>query len=280
MLKESLRQTGFLLKQKEAAAVTTILFALVIWNYLKNVVAFQGYDVARMYEPVKLLTLSYNRSYQDADITILLTTLYPFLVTLAAGLSCAKEQQTGERIFLISRLGKRRYMITKLLSVFLATVVVFTVPFFAELLMNLVSFPLSARGDMTNTKIYSPEYAEMVHNYLMSGLYIISPVLYTVLGILVFGICGGLLALFTTALSFLFHVRYRVFLFFPVFVLMNSTVYASETVFGGDYPVSWYEYLLLFNDNRKCVWYLPAAACFLLFLIVIFCFLAERRDQY
>ena len=34
MLKESLRQTGFLLKQKEAAAAAAILFALVIWNYL------------------------------------------------------------------------------------------------------------------------------------------------------------------------------------------------------------------------------------------------------
>lgn len=263
LLKESVRQTGFLLKQKEAVFTLVVLFWIVLWNYVKNVIEFQGLDVSQMYEPVKLLTLSYNKTYYDADTILLFTMLYPFLIPLAAGLSYAKEQQTKEEIFLTIRLGKDNYMLTKILSVFLATAIIFVLPFLMEIFINCVSFPLKAHGDLTNLSIYSQEYAEMVHRYPASTIYMASPVFYAVLGTLLFGVCSGMMAAFTTAISFCFSIKYRVILFFPSFLLLNSTLYLNEILPAGSCQVSWYNYLLLFDDSRKINWYLPTTAVLL-----------------
>lgn len=258
----------------------SVLFLIIIWNYLKNVFIFQGLDVSQMYEPVKLLALSYNRTYWDADTVIILTMLYPFLVTLAAGFSYVKEQQTKEEIYLITRAGERTYMLTKILSAFFATFLIFTVPFLTELLMNMVSFPLKARGDLTNFSIYSSEYVEMVHHYLGSRIYMISPLLYAVMGIFMFGLCSGILAALTVAISFHFSVKYRVFLFFPVFILLNGSVYANELLPGGARQISWFEYLLLFNDNNKYNGYLPIAIMILLILTAGLYQTGKRRERY
>ncbi len=280
LLKESLRQTGFLLKQREAGFTLTVLFWIVLWNYLRNVVTFQGLDVSQMYEPVKLLTLSYNKTYYDADTVLLFTMLYPLLVPLAAGLSYAKERQTKEELYLTARLGKKHYMQTKLLSVFLTTVLVFTLPFFVEILITCVSFPSDSHGDLTNLSIYSQEYAEMVHRYPTCMVYMVSPVLYAVLGTFLFGICSGIMAAFTTAVSFCFSIKYRVVLFFPSFLLLNSTLYLNELFSAGSCQISWYEYLLLFNDNRKFCWYLPAAAAFLFLAVIGLYEIGKRQERY
>lgn len=278
--KESIRQTRFLLKQREALLTLTILFWIVIWNYLKNVLEFQGTDVTQMYDPMKLLILSYNRINNDADTTIVITMLYPLLVTLAAGLSYVKEQQIKEEIFLITRMGQRRYMLSKLISVFLATAVVFSVPFLTELIMNCISFPMKAQGDLTNLSIYSEEYAGMVHRYQLSGLFLFSPVLYAVVGILIFGIFSGLIAAFAAAVSFVVRVKYRVFLLLPAYILLNATTYLNEIFPGEGAYLSWYEYLLFFNENEKFAWYLPAAAAVLILLTAGLYQFGKRQERY
>lgn len=278
--KESIRQTRFLLKQREAVLTLTVLFWIVIWNYLKNVLEFQGMDITRMYHPMKLLALSYNRINNDADTTILVTMLYPLLVTLAAGMSYVKEQQTQEEIFLITRLGQRRYMLSKLFSVFLATTIVFCIPFLTEMAMNCISFPMKAQGDLTNLSIYSEEYAGMVYRYQAGELYIVSPVLYAVLGIFIFGIFSGLLAAFATAVSLVFRVKYRVLLFLPAYLLLNATTFINQIFPEESVQISWYEYLLFFNDNEKFPWYLPAAAAVLLLLTTGLYQIGKRQERY
>ena len=79
-------QLCFILRQRITQAVFFLLLTLVGYNFVNNVFQFQGMDVSNMYHPMKLLTLSYNRVYFNADITLLLVQIYPLLVACPAGL--------------------------------------------------------------------------------------------------------------------------------------------------------------------------------------------------
>lgn len=238
ILKAAISQTAFLLKKKEAVCVFYVLFFMVIINFIDNVLTFQGRDIVRMYQPMKLLLLSYNRTDHNATNTLLLIQLYPLLVVCPAGFSLAREYQRGTRVFMVSRLGNLTYQASKYLAAFLATMIVFTVPFLLEIILNCASFPLSAMGDLSENSMYEKAYIN-------------SPYLHAVMGTLFWGMISGLLGVFTVAVSSLIRVKYNVFLFLPVFVALNLS-----TILAGSLPkeapsIRWYDYLLLFNDEHK-----------------------------
>lgn len=253
IFKATMSQTAFMLKKRESLCVFYVLFFIVIINFIGNVLYFQGRDVAEMYHPMKLLLLSYNRTYLNATNTLLLIQLYPILVVCPAGFSLAREYQRGTRVYLVSRLGNFTYQISKYLSVFFTTMIIFTVPFLLEILLNCLSFPLSATGDLTNASIYSSAYRMGVSRYLMKNIYLYSPYLYAIIGTLFWGAVSGLLGVFTAAVSSLIRVKYNVFLFLPVFVMINlSTILALVGSIPREAPsIKWYDYILLFNDEFK-----------------------------
>lgn len=280
LFKIIVRQTKFLLKQKEAMLALVLLTWLVIYNYVGNVLSFQGTDVSQMYHPMKLLCLSYNRVNYNANSTLLFTMLYPILVAMPAGLSYAKEQQTKEEVFLIARIGKRDYLLSRLCTSFFVTAAVFMFPFLLEILLNCVSFPMAAKKDLSNLSLYDPEYAEMVHRYLFDRLYLASPVLYAVAGTLLFGVLSGILGMFTVAFSFAVSTKYRVLLLLPSFLFLNATSYINRLMEKGGSRTSWYEYMLLFDDSPKNGWYLTGAVAFLLVLTAFFCMLGMKREKW
>lgn len=253
IFKTTIAQTAFMLKRKEAVCVFYVLLFMVIINFVGNVLYFQDRDIAEMYQPMKLLLLSYNRTNWNATNTLLLIQLYPLLVVCPAGFSLAREYQIGTRVFLVSRLGNFRYQVSKYLSAFLTTMIIFTVPFLLEIILNCLSFPLSATGDLSNLSIYDDAYRISVNNYFMKSIYLYSPYLYAVIGTLLFGAVSGLLGVFTVAVSSIKRVKYNIFLFLPVFVALNmSTILASG--FQIEAPsIRWYDYVLLFNDELKSI---------------------------
>lgn len=207
----TISQTGYLLRKKNAVIVFYVLLAMVLFNFIRNVVTFQGRDVLAMYQPMKLLLLSYNRTNYNADMTILLIQLYPLLVVCPAGFSLAKEYQTGENVYMSARLGGKGYKYSKMTAAFLATAIIFCVPFLIEIALNCVAFPLQATGDLSNWGYYEKSFAEAVHNYLFSGFYLRAPYLYAVAGTLLFGILSGLLGAFTVAVSSVVRVKIQCF---------------------------------------------------------------------
>ena len=76
------KQTIFLLKQKEASLTFILLLAVVLGNYITNVLTFRGTDVSQMYQPMKLLALSLNKVYFSANIQLLIVMIYPILVAV------------------------------------------------------------------------------------------------------------------------------------------------------------------------------------------------------
>lgn len=278
IFKATISQTAFMLKKKESVCVFYVLFFMVIINFIGNVLYFQGKDVVEMYQPMKLLLLSYNRTNWNASNTLLLLQLYPLLVVCPAGFSLAREYQLGTRVFLVSRLGNFAYQVSKYLSAFLTTMIIFTVPFLLEIILNCLSFPLSATGDLSMLSIYDSAYIIGVNRYFMKSIYLYSPYLYAVIGTLLFGVVSGLLGVFTVAVSSVIRVKYNVFLFLPVFVTLNMS-----TILAGGFPkdapsIKWYDYVLLFNDELKSISFgLTCILVLVLFLIGAIC-VSGRKD--
>lgn len=282
ILKAAISQTGFMLRKREAVCVFYVIFIMVIYNFVDNVLRFQGRDVLSMYHPMKMLLLSYNRTGYNASNTLMLIQVYPFLVALAAGFSLAKEYQLGIRTYMVSRIGNNAYQISKYIAVFFTTMIVFTVPFLLEIILNCLSFPMKAVGDMEGVPVYySEEYAVCVNNYQMKNLYLFSPYLYAVVGTLVFGAISGLIGVFTVAVSSLVRVKYNVFLFIPVYVVLNSpAIYMGITgeSLGGLDSINWYDYLLFFNEREKNVLFFISGISFLLIFLVFAGRTYARKD--
>lgn len=266
MFKAVKSQTAFLLKKKEAIFVFYVLLIMVIFNFIGNVLDFQGRDVAVMFQPMRFLLLSYDRVNWNATNTFLLIQLYPLLVAYAAGFSLAREYQLGMRVYFVSRLGNFKYHVSRYLSVFLVTMIIFTVPFLLEIFLNCMSFPLSATGNLANLSFYDSNYRNGLDHYFMKRICLYSPYLYAVIGTLLFGAVSGLLGVFTVAVSSFIKVKYNVFLFLPVYAALNlSTIFESRL--PEDAPsIQWYDYVMFFNDEKKNISYLVIG----IFVLVLF----------
>lgn len=247
--KATVAQIRFMLKQKSTVIVFGVLTAMMLINYMTNVITFQGWDVIEMYQPMKLLLLSWNRIIIGGDLLLIFVQLYPLLVVCPAGFSLAKERQTGEDVLFSARMGNLQYRVSKCLAAFVVTAIVFSLPFLIEILLNCMAFPLQAQGDLSNWNYYDPAYRQGVEHYFFTNLFLTSPYLYAILGTLLFGIYSGVLAAFTVAVSSLFKFIYRSFLFLPVFVLLHITLILSNSV--SVYRTEWYHYFLLFDDEPK-----------------------------
>lgn len=269
-------QVTYLLKKKEAMLAFFILFGMVIYTFIGNVLEYQGMDIAEMYHPMKLMLLSYNRTSGNAEMTGLLIQLYPFLIVLPAGFCLSKEYQLGEHVYLSARLGNCAYKWSKVLAAFLATAIVFTVPFLMEFVLNCVSFPLHAVGDLSNWPGFDGDYLEGIGNYFMGGLYEANPYIYALVGILLFGLLSGLLGAVTVVISSLIRVKYNVFLFLPSLILLNLTLMIP----ADDVPFSleWYDYLLLFNEEGKSGVFFVIVVAVVLVFVAAGTFADSRKD--
>ena len=271
-------QTLFQLRQKGSLCVFYILSGLVLYNFVENVLDFQGRDVIEMYHPMKMLLLSYNRVSYKGDNFLLLVQLYPLLVVIPASFFLTKEHQTGQEVYIASRIGVRAYKFSKLISAFFSTFVVFTVPFLLEFLLNCLSFPCGATGDMSNWGYYDSRYIDSVHHYLFTNLYLHSPYFYAFLMIILFGAVSGCLSAFTVAFSSVVNVKYNIFLFLPVFLLLHAGI-----ILGAFYPankasISWYDYISLFNDKIKNPIYLLFAMFLIIICSITMVYASSRKD--
>jgi len=256
-------QSAFMLKQRGALFSFYILLAIVLLNFTTNVFEFQGLDLVEMYHPAKMLSISYNQAYYSANTALLLIQLYPVLVVCPAGFILISEKSRKENLILISRVGRSSYYFNSLFSAFFVTFIVFTVPFFIELLLNCISFPLEATGDFFDRSQYDSVYISMTKSYFMAGLYNFNPYLYAIVGILFWGLFSGVLGMFTVAISAVFYIPYKVILFLPVFIALNATLYIPADL---PFTLRWYNYVFLFDDSSKLN---RLIICFMLILFVI-----------
>lgn len=262
----------FLLGKTSSKITFFVLFLVMLMTFVSNVLDFRGYDVIEMFHPMNILSLSYDRTAHNAGTALLLVQLLPLLVGWPAGLALAADRGLGTDTMLVARLGRKLYVTSKLTAVFIATAIVFSVPFLLEIVLNCLSFPLTATGNLMRIDAFDSDYAEMLGNYLCPWLYRFSPYLAAVLGTIGFGLFAGLLACVTASLSLFVRIRFRVFLLLPVFILLYA-INSLESI-----ELAWYNYIFFFSDAPKIplYWFSLCAA------LVCFCVAAAwygcRKD--
>ena len=268
----------FAIRQKITLATFGLLFLIVRLNFVDNVLTFQGMDITNMYHPMKLLALSYNRIYHNADNTLLLIQLYPLLVACPAGLLYAREWQIGLNTLMESRVGALTYKLSKLAAVFFVTAVVFTLPFMIEILLNIVAFPTNAIGDLSNLNTYDPSYLQSIKNYIFCDLYLVSPYLYAVVMTVLFGILSGILGMTICAFSMTIHTKFRLLYLLPTYLLLNFTIYILPSIADTGVKIEWYHYFFLFNDECKSVLGLFVVQAILIVYALISACYSSRKD--
>ncbi len=268
-------QIKLLLFQWGALLAFGLLLALMLNNFVENVLEHQGTEVVLMYHPMKLLSLSYDKTNYKADTMMLLVQLVPLLICIPAALSLAKEQHTGASVLMASRLGSRTYLFSKVTAVFVVTTLVFSLPFLLEIVLNCVSFPLKATGDLANWTIYDDEYIQTTQHFLLYPLYRLSPYLYAVVETIRFGATMGLLAAATLTLSALVRVKFRVLLLLPPFLLLQLSAYLSQSQY---FDVYWANYVTLFHGEARDDLVLFIAVAALLAFVILGTLCASKKD--
>ena len=262
----------FLLGKTSSKITFFVLFLVMLMTFVSNVLDFRGYDVIEMFHPMNILSLSYDRTAHNAGTALLLVQLLPLLVGWPAGLALAADRGLGTDTMLVARLGRKLYVTSKLTAVFIATAIVFSVPFLLEIVLNCLSFPLTATGNLIRIDAFDSDYADIIGNYLCPWLYRFSPYLAAVFGTIGFGLFAGLLACVTASLSLFVRIRFRVFLLLPVFILLYA-ITSLESI-----ELAWYNYIFFFSDAPKIplYWFSLCAA------LVCFCVAAAwygcRKD--
>ena len=238
-------------RQKSWQAVFFCLLGAVALNFIRNVLDFHGLDRANMYDSMKMLLLSYNRRYYNAESLLLIVQIFPLLVAMPAGLAFTKERDIKLNVLLQTRISGTLYRFSKLAAVFFATFFVFTIPFMLEIVLNCIAFPLSATKDFSHRGIYSDEYIAMVRNYWFYKLYLLSPQLYAAVMTILWGAFAGILGAFVMAFSTLVSLRFRVLYLLPPYILLSGSVYLLPKLFDRSMEHVWYKYILLFSDGYK-----------------------------
>lgn len=270
-------QITFLLKQPESKITFILIMLFVLTNYIGNVIAFSGLDIAESYRFIKLITNSFSNTNDSADILILFNSIYPLLVTLPAGLSIIKEQQSHENVYIISRIGKNKYYLNHIISCFITTSIIFFIPFFIEIIYTVLSFPLDSSLDPMEVLLYTTEYNDLISKHLFYNFYSNHPILYAIAAELWFALYSGLMGTLSLIFSMIFKYKYRAQVFIPVFLFLHITT-IMDYVLDGQGTYIWYEYVYPFTECDKNYYY-AFTILILTIIFIITSFLIVRKKD-
>lgn len=266
-------QIKLMLRQRGAIFAFYIILLFVMLNYLNNIMAYQGLDVVQMYHPVKLLLLS--DANVDSPYGFYFLQLYPLLVIFPSGFSFFKDRECNEVVFWCTRLGKRNYFPGKLAASFIVSGIVFAVPMLLELILNYLSYPAKALGDPYFT-LYDSSYKQAVDGYFLSGIYREAPYFYAFICIIYIAVISGIFSMFTVAVS-TFRIRYKVFLFLPVYILLYFTALSGQQL-GLPFSTSYFSYLTFCNFAPRNDFLFFTILIILTFLSIVIMLFQSRKD--
>ena len=229
-----------LLRKKLVVLTFLFLFVLTLMNFFQNMERnVETVYISQMYDIVRMLTLSY-----DSETGLFLMQFYPILVVAMTATACLTDRNTRVRLSIQSRMGSRNYWYGKLLAVFAVTFLVFTLPFFLEMLLSAICFPVSALGtEVSGTML------ETDMGFMWGELYQDHRFLTGILWIVFFGGISAVFAVFNFSVTTLPLFRIRILTFFPVYLLIYA-LGVLESYLKLDYTINYY-YILRMCESTK-----------------------------
>ena len=237
-------QISSMLRKKETVLTFFIVMAFMFFIFYYNMcLNYKVGNISQMRDFVKMLTLS--------DWTIsgyFFTNFLPLLVVIPTACSYIADRDTRIKLYMEARCGKRTYWYSKLLSVFIVTFLIFTIPFLIEIIMSAICFNISSNGDPSLFGYY--QTIENDANYELASLYINNKILYAIVMTLIFGIICGILATFNFAVTTIPIFRFRIFTFFPIYILLYVIIFI-ERVAKPDFTINYMLIIRMFASGSR-----------------------------
>lgn len=208
-----LNQCLVIVKKRIFIITLGLLLALVFGNFIYNIYRYYGMEVSEMYSFAEIGILGFNNI-----VSFYFFKFFPFLLVLPAALSIATEQNNIIEVFWISRCGRRKYYLSKLIAVFTTTFICFFLPLLLEILLNSISFPMNAHGNLFGYELYSKDYKN-IEKYMLFQFYYKMPVAYALIMSVFFSFVSGVFAVFTSAVACIYS-KYKAYLLLPVYLLI------------------------------------------------------------
>ncbi len=265
-------QLSGILRKKTVIVTFFVVLAFVMINFYTNMINNRDIQyISQMHDPIKLLTLS------DWSVSgYFLMQFFPILVVFPTACTYLTDKETKVKIYIESKTGKEYYWYAKLVVVFITTFLVFTVPFFIEIVLEGICFDLRSAGDPSCF-----QYIQTIENEnrnLLFQLFINHKVLYACVMTFFFGIVSGILAMFNFAIVTFSFFRFKIFTFFPIYVLFYLISFL-EKILNLDYTINYFFILRIFNIKEKNY---IVYAIFLAVLLIVSFFLVRikiKRDD-
>lgn len=269
LLRSIQTQCSILFNRKSVMFTYFVLQCAVIVNFFMNIrenVRMQY--VTEMYNPIKVLTLS------DWSITsYYILSFLPILIAIPTALSYLPDRDSRIRVYMEGRCGSADYWYGKVIAVFLVTLFVFTVPFLTELIMCGICYSPVSNNDPSNVS-----YVAMIGDeggFFLTEFFFKNQYAYAVLCILLFGIVMGILGVFNFAVSTLPFMKFRIFAFFPVYVLLYGIDIVTKAV-EPEYTTYYLFILRMFDFQQKNY---MVYLCFLILLLGVSLFIVWRNTR-
>lgn len=244
MWKSIKAQLYILFSKKSTWAIWFLMLGAMAAHFIDHVIYYYGYDASYMYNPLRLIYLGGNNC---GTVGFLFMQYYPLLIVLPASFAYFVDKKSRAIVFLQAGTDRKKYYISRSISTFTATFIIYALPLYMELALNVLAFPVSLNTsiDSDNISMLEELYTEHVQKYLFSDLWINNKLVYMLVMIALFGVVTGLLAVFAQCVSMVFRFKFAVFIFLPVYILL----FAVEKIFGSIASIEWsanyFDYLYL-----------------------------------
>lgn len=273
MIKSIKMQLAYMLRSKSAVVIFFILMVAVGENFYTNINRnYKTIYVTQMFDLVKMLTLS-----EWTKVGYFFMHYYPILVVIPTAFVYLSDKRSGMDIYMIGKVGKKNYLFGKMISVFLITFIVFTIPFITELVLSMICFDVRSVGDPSNFEYFQTIVDD--GNYFLSSIYLHNRILYAVILILLFGIISAILAVFNFAINVLFDFRYRIATIWSAYVLLYLIKTISKFI-KPNFTLYYVDILKFFDDHakRNYLAYTIITTMVLFISIAIIRFKTSKRD--
>lgn len=263
MLKKSIKMQLLYMLRSKATAFTLLLLLIAIcinWGINLNRNCHVAY-ISQMYSFEKMLTLS-----DWSMVGYFMMQYYPLLIVIPTACVYVVDRNSGINIYIQSRVGKRYYLYGKLISVFLLTMLIFTIPYLMEILLSVICFGLKSNGDPSGLAFWQTVGNE--GKYFLANILLQNKVLYAVIVTMIFGGVSAILATFNFAITMLPFFKVKIITYFPIYILLFAISIFSKFV-TIKYTVDYHFILRMFEMTTEKNYWAYAIFCLLLIIFTI-----------
>ncbi len=272
MIKSVRMQMSGMFKKKEVVLIFFVLMIFISINFFNNIMFNKDIKyITEMPDLVKKLIISDWSSFG-----YYMMQYYPLLVVIPTACAYLSDRDTRIQTYIQARMSSRNYWYGKMITVFLTTLVLFSLPFLIEILVSSISFSIESSGDPSGFNYLSTIEDEW--GYFLSDIFIKNKIIYAIINALIFGMVSGILALFNFSVTTLPGMKYKIFAFFPIYLLFYL-ISILNTVIKPAYTTSYAAILKMFNSGQKNYPLYCIFLIILIFLSVIFIEIKIRRDE-